>query len=98
LEDEVPAQRPKSCHCGLWTTNPSALRAQGLPEGYCGFCSALVDGKPCGKPGHLISGPGPYSFGYCDEHPHGRFLHFGCVAFAALLLVAGSIILIWWLL
>jgi hypothetical protein len=98
VEDELPEQPTKSCYCDLWTKAPSTLRAQGLPEGYCGFCSALVNGKPCGKPGHVISGPGPYSFTYCDEHPPGRFFHFGCAALVALLLVAGLIILIWWLL
>lgn len=66
-----------------------ALRGLGLPEGYCGFCDTQVDGQPCGKPDHLHSGPGPFTFAYCENHTPDHFIHFGCLALAGLLLAAG---------
>ena len=87
----------KSCYCNLWNENPEALRSQGLPEGYCGFCDTDVNGRRCGRPGHMHSGPGPFTLGYCDEHPPGHVLHFGCLVLAGLLLIGAIVAFLWWL-
>ncbi len=90
------ARPGNDCYCHLWDEDPEALRSQGLPEGYCGFCDTEVDGQPCGRPGHLHSGPGPFTFAYCDEHPPGHFIHFGCLLVVGLLLVGGIVAALWW--
>jgi hypothetical protein len=72
------------------------MREQRIPEGYCGFCDTIVEGKECGRPGHVRSGPGPFTFCSCDEHAGGVPIHFGLVVLVGLsfiLLVAG---LLWW--
>jgi hypothetical protein len=94
----LPEQPEKHCYCDLWTRKPEVLREQGLPEGYCGFCSTQINGRPCGKPGHLQSGPGPFTFAHCDEHTPEHFLHFGNLLLAVVLLVVGISVLLWWLL
>ncbi len=91
------ARPGKNCYCNLWNEDPGALRSQGLPKGYCGFCDTEVNGRPCGRPGHMHSGPGPFTFGYCDEHSPGHVLHFGCLVLAGPLLVGAIGVLIWWL-
>ena len=96
FEGAMIARPDKNCYCNLWNENPEALRSQGLPEGYCGFCDTDVNGRPCGKPGHMHSGPGPFTVGYCDEHPPGHVVHFGCLVLG-MLLVGGIGALFWWL-
>lgn len=53
----------RSCYCRLWQTNPSFLRSQGVPQGYCGMCDR------CGLPGHLRPAPPPVpsTAAWCDE-------------------------------
>jgi hypothetical protein len=96
VEDALIGRPQEGCYCDLWKTDPGALREQGLPEGYCGFCSSEVDGRPCGRPGHLHSGPGPFTFGYCDRHPPGYVIHFGNVLVVGLILVGAIGLLLWW--
>ena len=93
----MSASPSTDCYCDLWKEKPGALRESGLPEGFCGICDTEVNGRRCGRPGHMHSGPGPFTFAYCDEHPPGQFIHFGCVALVALLLVAAGIgAVAWW--
>ncbi len=94
----MSARAEDHCYCDLWNEDPARLRGQGLPEGYCGFCDTEVKGGICGRPGHLRSGPGPFTFGYCDEHAPGRFIHFGLFLVVGLLLVGAIVGLLWWLL
>lgn len=59
--DSVPNER--GCYCGLWRTSPETLRAQRLPEGFCGFC------ERCGVAGHTrhFPGPVPRTGSWCDR-------------------------------
>jgi hypothetical protein len=87
------------CYCHLWDKDPEHFREMGVPEGYCGLCSAEVGGKRCNRPGHVRSGPGPYTFCHCEEHEGGKPIHCGCVALAALLvllLVAAAVAAWFW--
>jgi len=67
------------CYCGLWKKDPSHLKKQGIPPGYCGLC------RICGKPGHTRHFPGavPFTGAWCDKHYHRvRILHpLGAVGF-----------------
>lgn len=91
----------KDCYCSLWDTHPDQMRKEGIPEGYCGFCSAIVKGKKCGKPGHVRSSrSGPFSFCSCDEHySEDSFnpISFGCNLAILLGILGGIILLVRWL-
>jgi hypothetical protein len=90
---------PNDCYCHLWKTDPEVLRSEGVPEGYCGFCDSEIGGQVCGKPGHVRQGAGPYTFCWCDEHQPGfNPINFGCILFAALLVVLIGGLLYWWFL
>jgi hypothetical protein len=54
----------RGCYCDPWDTDPDAMRARGLPEGFCGHC------EKCGQPGHVRHFPGavPYTGSWCDKH------------------------------
>ena len=93
MEDDLIGRPENSCYCN--PENAESRRARGLPDGYCGLCDTEVDGRPCGRPGHMHSGPGPFTFAYCDEHPPGHFIHFGNLLIVGSLLVAGIGILLW---
>lgn len=53
-----------SCHCSLWTTNPTFLLDKGIPHGYCGLCEI------CSAPGHTRHFPGtsPSTGTWCEAH------------------------------
>ena len=94
----VRSTNPKGdCYCSLWETKPEALREEGIPEGYCGFCSAEFKGVRCGKPGHIRQGNGPYSYCACDEHySESSFnpISVGCTLFFWILVLGGGFLLV----
>jgi len=70
-------------------------KADDPPEGYDGFCGIEVNGKVCGRPGHLQGGPGPYSSIYCEEHQDVRPLDLSYLLWIPILLLL--LVLLWWL-
>jgi len=52
------------CYCDIRQKDPDYYKKQGIPDGYCGFCSI------CKKPGHTCHVPAglPYTGTWCDEH------------------------------
>ena len=85
------------CYCHIWKSDPRFFIDEGVPEGYCGLCDSIVGGKECGKPGHVRSGPGPFTTCSCDEHAGGTPIHFGCVFLVLLLVVALGVLLFFWI-
>jgi hypothetical protein len=84
------------CYCHIWESDPQFFIREGIPEGYCGRCDSIVGGKECGKPGHMRSGPGPFTTCSCDEHAGGRPIHCGCLVLGFLLVVALGVLLYFW--
>ena len=52
------------CYCSIRDKDPNYYAKQGVPDGFCGFCSV------CKKPGHTchVPAPLPYTGTWCEEH------------------------------
>jgi hypothetical protein len=88
------------CYCHLWEKDPDHMRSEGIPEGYCGFCSILVKGKECGKPGHIRQGNGPYTVCSCDDHasePGFNPITVGCNLLILLSILAAAWMILRWI-
>lgn len=61
--ENIPLNQARNCYCSLWEDNPSFLKEQNLPYGFCGFC------ETCNQPGHIRHAPAgrPYTATWCDK-------------------------------